>query len=168
MGSGDWLRTNSKSTVEESISISIGRILNNRRFTFNGNLVLPWASGRKFSIGYSVTTSAGNCLTLVYRWRANEVVRIPIRLQTTSTQFGGERWWFTCPLIAHGVACNRRVGKLYLSPAAKYFGCRKCLGLTYRSCKSAHFAERREKFLAKALGFTGSFENFITSQFGIR
>ena len=45
-----------------------------------------------------------------------EDVRIPIRLQTTPTQFGGRRWWFTCPLIVNGVACNRRVGKLYLPP----------------------------------------------------
>ena len=47
-----------------------------------------------------------------YRWQYREDVRIPIRLQTTPTQFGGERWWFTCPLIVDDVPCNRGAGKL--------------------------------------------------------
>jgi hypothetical protein len=65
------------------------------------------------------------------------------------TQFGGKRWWFICPLIVHGIACNRRAGKLYLPPGARYFGCRKCHDLTYRSRQEAHQAER---FIAR-LGF---------------
>ena len=47
-----------------------------------------------------------------------------------STEFGGERWWFTCPLKVNDVNCNRRVGKLYLPPGANYFGCRSCHELT--------------------------------------
>ena len=65
-----------------------------------------------------------------------------MRLQTTPAQFGGQRWWFTCPLIVDGMACNRRAGKLFLPPGAKYFGCRTCHGLTYRSCQEAHQTER--------------------------
>jgi len=42
-----------------------------------------WLGGHKSSVGYSVT--------LRYRWRDGEEVEIPIRLQTTSTQFGGKR-----------------------------------------------------------------------------
>lgn len=72
----------------------------------------------------------------------SEDVRIPVRLQTTPTQFGGERWWFTCPLVVNGIACNRRVGKLYLPPRAKYFGCRTCHGLTYQSSQEAHKMKR--------------------------
>ena len=63
-----------------------------------------------------MTWGDGPTITLHYRWRDSEDVRIPVRLQTTPTQFGGERWWFTCPLIVNGVACNRRAGKLYLPP----------------------------------------------------
>lgn len=69
-------------------------------------------------------------------------MRIPVRLQATPTHFGGERWWFTCLLIVNGVACDGRAGKLYLPPGAKYFGCRKCHGLTYRSCQEAHQEKR--------------------------
>ena len=81
-------------------------------------------------------------LTLNYRWRDGEEIRIPISLSITPTNFNGERWWFACPLTARGVACDRRAGKLYLPPGARYFGCRKCHDLTYQSCQEAHRSER--------------------------
>src|SRR5262249_30580411 len=82
----------------------------------------------------------------------SEDVRIPVRLQATPTQFGGRRWWFTCPLRAKGVACYRRAGKLYLPPEGKFYGCRKCHGLTYRSCQEAHLGERLLNHIGAALG----------------
>jgi hypothetical protein len=45
-------------------------------------------------------------------------------------------------LIVGDVACNRRAGKLYLPSGARYFGCRKCHDLTYKSCQEAHQLER--------------------------
>lgn len=51
-----------------------------------------WLGGHKSSVGYSVTWDGGGpTVTLRYRWRDGEEVEIPIRLQTTSTQFGGKR-----------------------------------------------------------------------------
>ena len=61
-----------------------------------------------------------------------EEVRYPVRLVDTPCNFGGRRWWFTCPI------CKRRVAKLYLPPGAKYFGCRHCYNLTYQSCRDSH------------------------------
>ena len=69
-------------------------------------------------------------------------MRASIRLQTTETNFGGQRWWFACPLIVDGGECKRRVGKLYLPPGARRFGCRKCHDLTYRSSQASHRMER--------------------------
>jgi hypothetical protein len=144
MGSGNWYRWQErKSTVEESPGVAMrdfrGRIFQGAAGT------LHWTnsrSGNKSSVGYFLTWGDVPTITIHYRWRDSEDVRIPVRLQTTPTQFGGERWWFTCPLIVNGMACNRRVGKLYLPPGARYFGCRKCHGLTYRSCQEAHQTER--------------------------
>ena len=54
-----------------------------------------------------------------------------VRLTTTPCNYGGVRWWFSCPLITNRVPCGRRVGTLY-----KYdelFGCRHCYNLTYNS-----------------------------------
>ncbi|MGO8691868.1 MAG: hypothetical protein ACLQLG_19775 [Thermoguttaceae bacterium] len=93
------------------------------------------------SIGYSVTWESGPTLTLHYR-RGETDVRLPIPLQGTFPALGGLRLWFTCPLNASGVPCNRRVGKLYLPPGVRYFGCRHCHNLTYRSSQEAHKTER--------------------------
>jgi len=144
LGSGNWYRWQErKSTVEESLGVAMR--------DFRGR-IYPWAagtlcwtnshSGKKSSVGWQVTGREVLILTLNYRWRDSEDVQVPVWLQTTPTQFGGKRWWFTCPLILNGVACNRRAGKLYLPPGARYFGCRKCHGLTYRSCQEAHQTER--------------------------
>jgi len=143
MGSGNWYRWQwKKATVEESLTLAMldfrGRIHPNSSGTFTWT----WAGGNKSSVGYFVVWGDGPTVTLHFRWRGSNDGRIPIRLQTTPTQFGGERCWFTCPLIINGVACNRRAGKLYLPPGARYFGCRTRHGLTYRSCQEAHQAER--------------------------
>jgi hypothetical protein len=50
-----------------------------------------------------------------------------IELSATRTRFGGERLWFICPL------CKRRAGCLYRGSGEAVLGCRKCLGLRYRS-----------------------------------
>ncbi|MCA9947859.1 MAG: hypothetical protein KC449_30465, partial [Anaerolineales bacterium] len=51
--------------------------------------------------------------------------------------FGGHRYWFICPLTANGRYCGRRVGKLYLAPGSRYFACRHCQNLTYRSSQES-------------------------------
>jgi hypothetical protein len=56
-----------------------------------------------------------------------------VALQTTPCNFGGARYWFTCPLSVNGVDCGRRVAKLYLVPGGNYFGCRHCYNLSYES-----------------------------------
>ena len=122
-------------------------------------------SGSKSSIGYTVT---GNddawAVTLDYRWRGTEAILIPVRLEMTPTQFGGRRWWFTCPLIVGRVACRRRVGKLYLPPGGRYFGCRNCHNLTYRSAQEAHQAER----LAGRLGLDPELAQLFSKLTGTR
>ncbi len=61
-----------------------------------------------------------------------------VHLQTTQPNFGGVRWWFSCPRTVDGEECHRRVGKLYLPPGGRYFACRHCLDLTYESCQKSH------------------------------
>lgn len=78
-----------------------------------------------------------------------------IRLVTTACNYGGKRYWFYCPFIN----CGRRVGKLYLPPGAKYYGCRHCYRLTYESCRLSHSWMYN---LAKAGGLTlGQFSKSI-------
>lgn len=139
IGSGNWYRyARKKSTVEESLTVAMEDL---REHLFSDSAgVVTWTSGsgNKSSINYLVTWQGGTpIVTLQYRWGDTEEVRIPVPLQ-----FGRGQWWFTCPLIVNGEACARRVGKLHLPRGAKYFGCRTCHKLTYRSSQMAHHAER--------------------------
>lgn len=54
----------------------------------------------------------------------------------------GVRWWFSCPHMADGEQCGRRVGKLYRRPDGRHFACRHCLELTYESCRNSHRYDR--------------------------
>jgi hypothetical protein len=69
--------------------------------------------------------------------RTHDKMDYRIRLTTTSPYFGGLRWWYICPLSVNGRSCHRRIGKLYLPNYARFYGCRHCYELTYRSCQEA-------------------------------
>lgn len=89
------------------------------------------------SISYEVnTTEARPWVRLSYTFtKSGEDFDYKVLLTTTQPRFGGLRWWFICPLVVDGRACNRRVSKLYLPPGARYYGCRHCHNLTYTSCQ---------------------------------
>lgn len=142
-GSGRFYRGGRKTTVEESLAVSI-RDLQLRQFR-NAVGTLRWSSntGKQWEVGYLLTWGDDEPLAVLsYRWGGAEDVTIRIELEATPARFGGWRWWFTCPLVCNGRACPRRAGKLYLPPGGKYFGCRVCHGLTYRSAQEAHQDER--------------------------
>lgn len=143
VGSGNWYRFNTKATVEDSLTIAASDFRGRLYSGSKGTLTWRWATGAESSIGYSVTRSNSPAIVLSYRWANREDVRICIRLQSTSPNFGGARHWFTCPLTVAAVECNRRVAKLHLPPNGRYFGCRKCHNLTYQSSQEAHQCERR-------------------------
>jgi hypothetical protein len=144
LGSGTWYRWQSKkTTVEESLTLGMKDLRWRLHVGTSGSLTWTRGNGHKSSIGYYVTGNDDRrTMTLHYRWADKEDISIPVRLTTTPTQFGGPRWWFICPLIVGGRVCERRAGKLHLPPGAKYFGCRKCHDLTYRSSQEAHQTER--------------------------
>jgi hypothetical protein len=52
---------------------------------------------------------------------------LSVELTPSKTAFDGVRYWFKCPL------CTHRVGTLFVHPMTNAIGCRKCLGLEYRS-----------------------------------
>jgi len=64
-----------------------------------------------------------------------------ISVVSTPCNYGGERWWYICPLTVNGRNCRRRCRIIYMPPGEEYFGCRKCYELSYES-RQRH----REKF----------------------
>jgi hypothetical protein len=86
-------------------------------------------------------------------WSRKEDVRYQVWLAWTPCNFGGERPWFLCPGIVNGVACGRRVAKLYLR--GRYFLCRHCHDLTYASRQQSsalNVAERKCQRIRRKLG----------------
>jgi hypothetical protein len=92
---------------------------------------LRWGDGS--DVAYRVTTQHDRgTLRLLYSSGAPPTAHdYTVRLEATPCRYGGRRWWFRCPLSHAGVACGARVRKLYLR--GRWFGCRKCHGLVYRS-----------------------------------
>src|SRR5262245_34095855 len=105
-------------------------------------------------IGYEVdTTDAEPWVRLFYTFtESGDRVDYTIPLETTQPCFGGLRWWFVCPLVVNGRSCNRRVGKLYLPPGARYYGCRHCYELTYTSCQESRKFDGLYRLLARNSG----------------
>ncbi len=74
-----------------------------------------------------------------------DIVRLPCR-------FGGTRPFFVCPGVVKGIACGRRVAKLY--GPGRYFLCRHCYRLAHGSQNEAPLdrALRRSNKIRLRLG----------------
>lgn len=64
-------------------------------------------------------------IALTATWPGGRQTQEPIRLRITFPFYGGERYWFECPV------CRCRVAKLYTQCELRKYACRRCLGLVY-------------------------------------
>jgi hypothetical protein len=118
----------------------------------------PWAwydsaTGEKTSrVECEVNTKeAAPWLRLQYRFnRTEEDVDYLVRLAMAPLPWGRDRWSFLCPAVGCGRACR----KLYLPPGGRYFACRLCYRLTYRSAQKAHKLDGIFRELAAAVGMS--------------
>src|SRR5262245_35341454 len=94
-GSGNWWRWQGKKAIVEESHVLAMKDLRQRLYHgAAGILTWTWRGEDKSSIRYFVTWNQAPTVTLEYRWRNTEDVRIPVQLEMTPTQFGGQRWWF--------------------------------------------------------------------------
>lgn len=82
------------------------------------------------------TEEYGGYVELIYtvtsRWSGEKNdMDYKVPLTTTLCNYGGERYWFVCPLSRDGVYCGRRVGVIY--GVDKWFGCRCCADVAYQA-----------------------------------
>lgn len=160
-----------RKTVEECKDIDVFWLNKHDYFSGYKSGGIEWKRGDKVtsSIGIEVNVLDNSYMRLSYtqtnRFTGEKTeLDYKVKLVTTPCNFGGVRYWFICPLVVDGKSCLRRVGKLYLPPGGKYFGCRHCYDLTYESCKksgSFHYenAEKHAKRMRKIreqLGGTSS------------
>jgi hypothetical protein len=156
-----WWRSSKKTVVEDCRNLDTNRWMRE-------DILHPgvWQSGnwawfrdetrteQTSSIGYEVNTRDGSSwVRLFYTFtESKDAIDYRIRLVTTRPRFGGLRWWFLCPLGVNGRTCGRRVGKLYLPPGGRYFGCRHCYDLTYTSCQESRKYDSLHRFMARNMG----------------
>ena len=110
------------------------------------NCPVTWANSdgvELFRVGLTLLANAAARLALIFCYdiaspHAPRGNRVEYRVAVTSTpcRFGGQRYWFLCPVVRQGIRCERTVRKLYLPPGAAVFGCRQCHNLTYTSCQT--------------------------------
>jgi hypothetical protein len=168
-----------KTTVEECLSIDAGRWRREGVLVAGARQVGSWRwtypGGRGFSVNYEVNTLglSGPWVRLWYSWvwtstQQEESADYTVGLTATRPRFGGLRWWFVCPLVVGGRHCQRRVGKLYLPPSSRYFGCRRCHRLTYTSCQESHKHDRLHRLIARNMGCDPSSVKEVMKRFGKR
>jgi hypothetical protein len=138
-GSGNWYRWRKKDAVEDHRSIDVGYLNRNGMLRPGYWGTLSWWRDDEQVANIGVRAEEGR-VVLDYRYRVRgseewQDVQYPVRLIWTPCNLGGERPWFVCPGVVNGRYCGRRVAKLY--GASKYFLCRHCYDLTYRSRQEA-------------------------------
>jgi hypothetical protein len=159
-----WWRASKKDVVEDCPTLDANRLTREgilkEHVLATGGWRWTYRSGGSFTVSYYVDTAdmESPSVRLSYTWvwtstREQESASYRVLLTTTRPRFGGLRWWFVCPLRVDGRECSRRVGKLYLPPRDRYFGCRHCYELTYTSCQESHKYDGVYRLLARYTGY---------------
>jgi hypothetical protein len=166
-GSGShyhWWRHDKKTTVEDCLSLDANRWMRDGILQAGvcrrGSWEWTYRGGGGFTVNYDLDTRdlSWPSVRLWYSWvwrpaQETQSADYRVRLTVTRPHFGGLRWWFVCPLTVNNRTCNRRVGKLYLPPQARYFGCRHCHDLTYTTCQDSHKLDRMYRLMAADMGW---------------
>lgn len=121
-----------RNTVEACRSLDINRLHR------AGCLAPGWSGGWQWTrdgeqVAWISLRAEQGRVVLRYKYRLNggdwQSVDEPVSIVRAPCRFGGSRPYFICPGIVNGVACGRRVAKLYGS--GRYFLCRHCYRLAY-------------------------------------
>lgn len=124
---GRWSYANTP-TVEESVDLSTSWLKRHGYLDGYKSGGMSWKQyGKEYSVSFTVNTEESH---IHFQYNSNgEPIDYKARLTYSQPNFGGKRFFFKCPLVG----CFRRVSILYLS--GKYFGCRKCHKLQYKSSR---------------------------------
>ena len=140
IGSGDWFRSNGKTTVESQYAIDI-RYLKKHGYLKQGKSgTFSWSNKGEQSgaIGF-LTEEHGLRLNFRSRMRGDdwEDVEQFIAFDYSPCHYGGKRIWLSCP------NCFSRVTCVY--GGEEHFWCRQCYELNYQSQHEDYFDRQISK-----------------------
>jgi hypothetical protein len=138
-GSGRRHQGRRKMTVEDCRSLRVSKLSRDGLLESGTAVRLyfsdPFRGHRYASVRLTVPEEDDQKVLIVNdEWSGNGN-SVLIRLEKTQPNFGGHRWWFTCPMVVNGIPCNRRCCKLLFR--GRHLGCRQCLDLTYSSSQNS-------------------------------
>lgn len=143
-GSTRWGRHRAARTVETCAALPIGAVGPALRGAGppGGTIVrsLTHASGAAlraaWDVAWALERGHDGAATIVlsveaaYQGRGSQARDQAVHVVTTAPQYGGVRYWWSCP------RCAGRCAALYLPPGLTRPACRACYGLTYRVCQT--------------------------------
>ena len=129
-----WYQYSKKQTTNDLLNLNISSLKKAEFFQKNTikNGTISWTScyggGEPRKIG-SINISSNfigenRYVELIYTYKDSDRIDYKVQIATTRPNYGGERYWFVCP------QCGRIVASLY---GSKYFWCRYCHNLTYKT-----------------------------------
>jgi hypothetical protein len=146
-------RGGGRTTVEDTRSIDSNLFLRRGWLTPGWSGEITWSRDREVIATIRVRAEVDR-IVLNYRVRSGgedwQPVNENVRVERVPCRYGGVRAYFICPGVVNGVACKRRMVKLY--GAGRYFLCRRCYCLAYecqnerpwdRIARRAHKIRRR-------------------------
>jgi len=159
-GSTRWRSTRTRDAIEANRSLNINRL--NQAGCLKPDYWGSWQWTRDGErVAWIQLRQDGDLLRLSYRIRQHggdwQDVEQPTPIVWTPCRFGGSRPYFACPGVVKGIACGRRVLKLY--GAGRYFLCRHCYRLAYASQRENRYdraLRRANKIRIRLGGETGT------------
>lgn len=145
-----WYRYDKKQTTDDLLNLSVSYMKKQKCWCESSinNGVLTWK--RYFADGTHMERGAisflsnfigeNHYLELDYLFQKKEHLKYRVQLIKSYPYFGGVRYWFKCP------KCGRKVSSLYCQ---KYFLCRHCLNLCYKTQQMS----LRDRLMEKSLKY---------------
>lgn len=158
-GFGSGRPSSGRRTVEICPSLDVSCLQKAGSLTPGRHGSLRWTRGNA-DAGSIQFRAESHALVLDYRFRVgseeSQHVTESVPLVRVPCHLGGSRPYFLCPGLVDGVACRRRVAKLYAGD--RYFLCRHCYRLDYASQREGDWdrALRRASKTLKRIGATRS------------
>ena len=142
-----------KIAVEDCLVLDINTMLRSKLIQYKSpwNTTIYWRNGSAVDVSREFPDGCQSTGLLRLNFTAmNEPIEHIVLIDMIYTKTGRRLWWFLCPIQSFGNdPCLRKAKKLYLPPGAKYFGCRDCYSLSYRSRQC--WATRKKSIFIRGL-----------------